>query len=217
MSTLDLLPSFCKDIPLFGVVCDHRSACCPHSSCFLACLRALYHGFRYGAKVRFPHALVMTFLFREGSLKAKIIDIFQATFQHSRNLGFYACFYKFLTCLFRNLRQKDDAFNVIIAGFIGGAIMFGTNTPINSQINMYVMSRVIFGIAKLLATQHESIANIPHAFTMFSAVTWALVMYLFEYHAPTLQKSLASSMQYLYKDPDAISGKATTLLQLLLD
>jgi hypothetical protein len=41
-------------------------------------------GVIYGAKIRFPHALVMTFLFRDGSLQDKIKAIWQATYTHSR-------------------------------------------------------------------------------------------------------------------------------------
>lgn len=33
----------------------------------LAIVKALRNGIVYGAKVRFPHALVMTFLFKSGS------------------------------------------------------------------------------------------------------------------------------------------------------
>lgn len=40
------------------------------------------------------------------------------------------------------------------------------------------------------------------AFRVEATLAWALVMYLFRYHAETLQSSLRSSMQYLYNDSD---------------
>ena len=39
---------------------------CPHDSWLLSVIRGFRNGVIYGAKIRFPHALVMTFLFREG-------------------------------------------------------------------------------------------------------------------------------------------------------
>jgi peroxisomal membrane protein 4 len=39
----------------------------PHYQPFLALIKGFRNGLVYGAKVRFPHALVMTFLFRDGS------------------------------------------------------------------------------------------------------------------------------------------------------
>lgn len=76
--------------------------------------------------------------------------------------------------------------------------MFGQNTPVNSQINMYVMSRVIFGFAKL-AAQKQVVPAFDAAFPLFAGTIWALVMYLFENYRNTLQKSLESSMDYLYQ------------------
>jgi hypothetical protein len=41
---------------------------CPHDSCILSVLRGFRNGVVYGCKIRFPHALVMTLLFKEGRL-----------------------------------------------------------------------------------------------------------------------------------------------------
>lgn len=69
---------------LSGLLDIHCKGCCPHTSCLLSVLRGFRNGAVYGAKIRFPHALVMTMLFRDGSLESKIKAIFKLTYQHSR-------------------------------------------------------------------------------------------------------------------------------------
>ncbi|CAG8785683.1 12274_t:CDS:2, partial [Acaulospora morrowiae] len=53
----------------------------------LAIIKGFRNGAVYGAKIRFPHALVMTFLFRTGSFKEKLNIIIDATKSHSKNLA----------------------------------------------------------------------------------------------------------------------------------
>jgi len=181
----------------------HCKGCCNHSSCFLSTLRGLRNGAVYGAKIRFPHALVMTMLFRSGTMKEKVKDIIQATFTHSRNLAIYVAIYKSLVCIMRHLRQKESPLNTLTAGFIGGLIIFGTDSPVNSQINMYILSRIIMGGTRTAVKQgvvSDQYGTIAYA--MYAATCWALVMYLFAWQEGTLQKSLISSMTYLYQESD---------------
>ena len=103
----------------------HCKGVCPHHSCFVAVLRGFRQGVVYGAKVRFPHALVMTFLFRKGPLSGKINDILKATYQHSFNLGRYVALFKLLECCMRHLRQQESGWNQLAAGFVAGGVMFG--------------------------------------------------------------------------------------------
>jgi peroxisomal membrane protein 4 len=102
----------------------------------------------------------------------------------------------------RHIRGVESPMNCMVAGAIGGAIMFGSNTPVNSQINMYVMSRVILGGVKALSAHGylPSEKELPHAYTFYAAATWAMVMYLFEFQRKHIQKSLATSMHYLYHE-----------------
>ena len=57
-------------------------------------LGASLNGAKYGVKIRFPHAFVMTLLFRKGSMHDKITIITKATWEHSRNLASFATVYK---------------------------------------------------------------------------------------------------------------------------
>merc|ERR1711924_299122 len=71
---------------------------------------ALVGGMRYGVKIRLPHALVMTFLFRKDlSPKKKIQMIVKLVVEHASNLAAFASIYKFslavLKCSSRSIRQ----------------------------------------------------------------------------------------------------------------
>jgi hypothetical protein len=60
-----------------------------------AICESVFNGAQYGMKIRFPHALVMTFLFRrEVPLRRKLETIFRMTFQHMWSLAKFAGVYK---------------------------------------------------------------------------------------------------------------------------
>ncbi|KAI8815067.1 Tim17/Tim22/Tim23/Pmp24 family-domain-containing protein [Cladochytrium replicatum] len=172
-------------------------------------LFSIIKGFRngavYGAKIRFPHALVMTFMFRQGSLPVKMRAIFKATFTHSRNLAYFVTIYKTVLVVLKRARGgKEHHADPFLAGLVGGYIVFGEDTNINNQIVLYVFSRIAVGMAKL-AVKQEVIPSVPHGYTIFASLTWAIVMWLFKHHRDTLQGSLRSSMVYLYEDSNLFS------------
>jgi hypothetical protein len=60
-------------------------------------LLALVGGARYGIKIRLPHALVMTLLFRRDlSDKEKLKNILRLVLEHASNLAAFATIYKTL-------------------------------------------------------------------------------------------------------------------------
>jgi len=146
----------------------------------IAIVRGFRNGVVYGFKIRLPHAFVMTMLFRSGSLHDKFRAIARATYNHSKNLGVYVAVFKIVRLLMRLLRAKEDHFNTVVGGLVGGALVFGHNDPINSQINMYVMSRVIFGFGRTLL-RHNVCSYYPQIFTAFAGIVWSAVMYLHYY------------------------------------
>ncbi|KAM7090568.1 peroxisomal membrane protein 4 isoform 1-T1 [Ciconia maguari] len=115
----------------------------------LAVLKGFRNGAVYGAKIRAPHALVMTFLFKSGSLREKLKSIAKATYIHSRNLAYFVFTYKGLMALQSQLQGKKIPFHSFFAACIGGWLVFGENNPINSQIIMYLLSRILFGLSRL--------------------------------------------------------------------
>jgi peroxisomal membrane protein 4 len=122
----------------------------------LILVKGFRNGLVYGAKIRFPHALVMSMLFREGRLGDKMRWVLMATKQHAWNLGRMAVIFKLMLFLLnwsfpRNLTRAVDlvdhdkmleAPSVIgdwrpfVAGLVGGYLIFGTNDPINNQVSM---------------------------------------------------------------------------------
>ncbi|XP_003220602.2 peroxisomal membrane protein 4 [Anolis carolinensis] len=166
----------------------------------LAVLKGFRNGAVYGAKIRAPHALVMTFLFRNGSLQEKLKAIFWATYTHSRNLAYFVFTYKGLMALQLRMQGKKIPVHSFLAACVGGWLVFGENNNINSQINMYLLSRILFGLSRLAVEKGYIPEPKRDPFPLFGALVWGIVLWLFEYHRHTLQPSLQSSMTYLYDD-----------------
>ncbi|XP_006001931.1 peroxisomal membrane protein 4 [Latimeria chalumnae] len=166
----------------------------------LAVIKGFRNGAVYGAKIRAPHALVMTFLFKSGSLREKLRGIAQATFTHSRNLAYFVFTYKGLLALQRHFQGGKAEIHSFLAAFVCGWFVFGENNNINSQINMYLLSRILFGLSRLAVEKGYISEPKRDPFPLFGALVWGIVLWLFEYHRHTLQPSLQSSMTYLYDD-----------------
>ena len=81
---------------------------CGHESCPISSMKALRNGFYYGGRVRFMHSLVMTILFKKGTLREKITNIIELTFEHGKTLGFFAFCFKSLLCLLRRVKEIPD-------------------------------------------------------------------------------------------------------------
>ncbi|XP_050969428.1 peroxisomal membrane protein 4 isoform X1 [Labeo rohita] len=166
----------------------------------LAVVKGFRNGAVYGAKIRAPHALVMTFLFRSGSLREKFRAIAQATYTHSRNLACFVFTYKGLQALQQRLQGKTLQSHSFLAACVGGWLVFGENNNINSQINMYLLSRILFALSRLGVEKGFIPQPKKDPFPLFATLVWGIVLWLFEYHPHTLQPSLQSSMNYLYHD-----------------
>ncbi|KAI3659102.1 hypothetical protein MP638_001969 [Amoeboaphelidium occidentale] len=201
----------------------------PANHDLLALIKGLRNGIVYGAKIRFPHALVMTFLFRSQlPFRKKLEVILDATYQHSRNLGTFVLIYKSLLLLQRTLRSgKENEKDAFIAGLIGGYIVFGKDNGINNQIVLYLFSRITLGLVKYCRNRgyfeligypsNVSAVTTPNgregvAFSVFAALTWGIVMWLFRHEKSTLQNSLQASMEYLYNDSDKWNSLKNFLL-----
>lgn len=110
----------------------------------LTVLKGLRNGLEYGSRVRFVHSVVMTFLFK--SFNAKTIKaIAKNAWEHGKKLGTFVFFYKAACILLGNAFGKRPL-NSFVAGFIVGGLVFGKKTPINYQINLYLLSRIIIAL-----------------------------------------------------------------------
>lgn len=173
---------------------------CDHPNCFISALKGLRNGMYYGGKVRFIHSLVMTILFRSGSLKSKISSILRMTWEHSRNLGVFVLVYKSLVCILRHLfKSRTPIFN-FIAGFISAYFFLSREaTAVNMQIMLYLLSRDILAVSNMISDKYM---NGWSGFTLTSMTVWGIVMFLFEYNPKILQSSLTASMNFIYKESD---------------
>ncbi|ESO10930.1 hypothetical protein HELRODRAFT_71941 [Helobdella robusta] len=179
----------------------------------LLVIKGFRNGAVYGAKVRFPHAFVNSFLFKTATFQEHVRAIIKATYTHSRNLASYVAIYKIISIFlqrFNILQNSKYGVNHFLAAVIGGFCVFGQENKINEQINLYLLSRVIYGLVKLLANKGYIYSpSRKTSFSMFGCLVWGLAVWLFEMNQGServLQPSLQSSMTYLYHDSNLWSN-----------
>ncbi|CBF84956.1 hypothetical protein AN1483.2 [Aspergillus nidulans FGSC A4] len=176
----------------------------------LSLVKGIRNGAVYGAKVRFPHALVMIFLFRSGTIREKVKLVLNATRQHARNLAVFCFIYKSSMIVLRNLNPagvgKEGHYDSFLAGLLGGYAVFGRHkSSITQQIVIYIFARVVLGFAKLSVQpgMHPLSSLIgpearkqieSNAWAVFASLSWASVMYLFRWHPEVLMSSLRSNI-----------------------
>ncbi|SZF04832.1 unnamed protein product [Blumeria hordei] len=191
----------------------------PENAELLAILKAARNGAVYGAKVRFPHALVMTFLFRSGTLREKVDAIFAATRSHALVLARYAAVYKLAMFCLKYMGSdvgKEGTYDTFIAGLIGGYLIFGRRSsrgrisPVSKQIVIFVFARALLSLAQISVDPSQGIIKnnqlskqISHgAWPLFAAISWGSIMWLFRWYPHTVQSGLRSSMDYIYVQSD---------------
>lgn len=175
---------------------------CPHKSCIISALRGLRNGIYYGGRIRIMHSLVMAILFRkQGHIKEIAWEIFFNTYQHAKSLGLYVLGYKALVCLLTKLHKKTSKIHNLISGFVVGFLIFGMNkSSINYQIILYLLSRVMVGIVQRFAKKRK-IGKMKF-FPYLAMFCWASVLIIFENNQKVLQSSLASSLEFLFKNSE---------------
>ncbi|PKI84728.1 hypothetical protein MVES1_000895 [Malassezia vespertilionis] len=175
----------------------------------LALVKGARNGLVYGTKIRFPHALVMTFLFGSGTPSQKMNKILQATRQHATRLALYVLIYKSFLLVQRDMfstgkdKGKNTGIQVFLAGFVGGWYMFGERTPVNEQIVLYCVGRCIASLLPREPVPPNYPANkvIPinnNAHRIFAALVWGWVMWLFMFRRQKLNGGLVNSMDCAY-------------------
>lgn len=90
---------------------------------FNSVVSALISGAKYGVKIRLPHALLMTFLFRKDlSPRKKISTVLRLVVEHASNLAAFATVYKFTLAVLKGssrfiqqrveLERKKEKLNI---------------------------------------------------------------------------------------------------------
>lgn len=89
--------------------------------------------------------------------------------------------------------------HALVAGMVGGYMVWGRYSSVNYQIVLYLTSRVLVALWK----QHDY-RILPNAlrertYAIAAAVVWGVVMLLFEESPDVLHPSLKSSMDEIYR------------------
>ncbi|KAM5538263.1 hypothetical protein V8D89_008150 [Ganoderma adspersum] len=187
---------------------------------YLAILKGARNGFVYGVKVRFPHALIMAILFGRGDWSTRLRTIYRATRQHALNLAKFVSLYKTLLVVQKKINGgKERSADTFIAGLIGGYIVFGERNAVNEQIVLYVCSRVVSSFLARAKSPYSNSTAAPgrpvppdsRQFSIFAAVCWGAVMWLFKERGETIQPGMFNSMTYLYRDSNHWNSLKTLL------
>ncbi|KAG6291009.1 hypothetical protein E4U09_004159 [Claviceps aff. purpurea] len=197
----------------------------------LALLKTARNGAVYGTKVRFPHALVMIFLFRSGTFRQKTTLVLRATKKHAFNLARFATIYKATMLALRYFgpnQGKEGPYDAFLGGLLGGYIVFGQRSPrsgkissVSQQIVIYIFARVVLALARIAVTPGQGLRVVSreplasqirqYAWPAFASLSWGMVMQLFKTNPGDLQSSLRSSMTYIYRDCDEWDSLRTLL------
>lgn len=111
--------------------------------------------------------------------------------------------------------------HALIAGAVGGYIVWGHYSPVNYQILLYLTSRILVGLGQRFAAQTGMKVNPRALFRLGSAFFWGvstscvffqikkdctdlacgnqIVMFLFEDQPDVLHRSLERSMNEIYR------------------
>jgi peroxisomal membrane protein 4 len=93
----------------------------------------------------------------------------------------------------------------LVAGALGGWLVWGNYSGVNYQIVLYLLSRILVGGARVAAKRGVwpfRALSFRQSYPWGAAAVWALVMWLFEAHPDALDGSLRRSMDFLYRDAD---------------
>ena len=107
------------------------------------------------------------------SVRDKLVVILEATAHHAKKLGLYVFLYKLFMILLRRARGFEAGKDPFIAGFFGGLLVFGEDSPISKQV-----CRLNLVLLSILLT-----AAIDYNVSLFQSCLW-LCQYAIEVRDP---------------------------------
>ena len=122
-------------------------------------LGAFRNGIVYGTKVRAPHSFVVHALWSSNTWPNVFRKIVVLTAQHATNLAVAAMTFKIGMHLLKLASSSKAAvsqwWHYVLMGGVGGFFVWGDPNPVNVQVNMYMMSRVLSGLLFLWIEHRE--------------------------------------------------------------
>lgn len=96
--------------------------------------------------------------------------------------------------------HPERSHHALVAGAIGGYLVWGRYSGVNYQIVLYLTSRVLVGLGKHLQERaFPKRLQFHTSYPLFAAAVWGLVMMLFEERPHVLHPSLKKSMDEIYR------------------
>lgn len=123
----------------------------------LDALGAFRNGLVYGSKVRAPHSFVVYALWSSSSWPNVFQKIITLTTHHATNLAVAAALFKVGMHLLKQLSAAKTSvpWHYFLMGGIGGYFVWGEPNAVNTQVNMYMLSRVLSGLVYLFFEMRE--------------------------------------------------------------
>jgi hypothetical protein len=106
--------------------------------------------------------------------------------------------------------HPERSHHALMAGAIGGYVVWGRYSGVNYQIVLYLASRVLVALAKRAHIHSPIKLDVSKGYPLFAATVWGVVMILFEESPELLHPSLKKSMDeiYRYSFDSNVSGAA---------
>eukprot|EP00744_Colponema_vietnamica_P013073 GILI01018342.1.p2 GENE.GILI01018342.1~~GILI01018342.1.p2 ORF type:complete len:150 (+),score=40.94 GILI01018342.1:834-1283(+) len=137
--------------------------------------------------------------------------IFHAVKTHATKLAYFAIVYKIILGLLRKYTPAGNAeWPTLLVGALCGALFFGEDEPIVNQVNTYCLTRITSGFL-FIFLEKKGITISNKVIKIYAAIIWAIMMWMSTYHGHQMQKTVKTSMDYIYRESD-VHPDLTSLL-----
>ncbi|CDW74746.1 UNKNOWN [Stylonychia lemnae] len=180
-----------------------KTSHCKHNNpdCMTNAVEGLLTNMKHGVAIRGVMTFLMILL---GKQKMSKIN-FKDQLRFPVFLGLFAFISKFVLCLFRRLRNKDDGLNSFMAGFLGGvSLLVQKDKSTRTMFALYLTVRA-YDSSYLTLESKEIIPNIPNFHMVFICIINVVIVYLFFTQRERFSFSYFQMIYYLFsihKDPN---------------
>ena len=147
----------------------------------------------------------MGMLFGRGSTEERIKWAGKMAFSHGLFLSLLVSSYKVVQCLLVRILKTNSKLLSLVAAFVSARVVLAKKwtlqmESIMRQYTYYIVPRVIEAVFVHLKKRNG--VNNFEGFPITYIIVWGRVMFLFELDKSLLNRSIVSSMDFIYKDSD---------------